>query len=85
MGRVIRKCRKVQAVYQFDILEKKGGKVVKTWTIDVKNGKGHCKEGKPRFPPPRPGSIALLPGSCRSPAPPGGSNRRRRGHRAMRS
>lgn len=39
--------KKVQAVYQFDILEKKGGKVVKTWTIDVKNGKGHCKEGKP--------------------------------------
>mmetsp|Transcript_39557 Transcript_39557/g.41172 ORF Transcript_39557/g.41172 Transcript_39557/m.41172 type:complete len:132 (+) Transcript_39557:85-480(+) len=39
--------KKVAAVFQFDILEKKGGKPVKTWTIDMKNGNGHCKEGKP--------------------------------------
>jgi 3-hydroxyacyl-CoA dehydrogenase/3a,7a,12a-trihydroxy-5b-cholest-24-enoyl-CoA hydratase len=39
--------KKISAIYQFDILEKKGGKVVKTWTIDMKNDKGHCKEGKP--------------------------------------
>jgi len=39
--------KKVQAVYQFDITEKKGGPVVKSWTIDMKNGKGSAKEGKP--------------------------------------
>ena len=39
--------KKIQAVYQFDILEKKGGKVVKSYTIDMKNGSGLCKEGKP--------------------------------------
>jgi (3R)-3-hydroxyacyl-CoA dehydrogenase / 3a,7a,12a-trihydroxy-5b-cholest-24-enoyl-CoA hydratase / enoyl-CoA hydratase 2 len=39
--------KKVAAVFQFDILEKKGGKPVKTWTIDMKNEKGHCKLGKP--------------------------------------
>jgi len=38
---------KVAAVFQFDILEKKGGKPVKTWTIDMKNDNGSCKEGKP--------------------------------------
>jgi 3-hydroxyacyl-CoA dehydrogenase/3a,7a,12a-trihydroxy-5b-cholest-24-enoyl-CoA hydratase len=39
--------QKVGAVFQFDILEKKGGAVVKTWTIDLKNGNGSCKEGAP--------------------------------------
>lgn len=39
--------KKVAAVYQFDILDKKGGKVIRTWTIDLKNDKGHCKQGKP--------------------------------------
>jgi 3-hydroxyacyl-CoA dehydrogenase/3a,7a,12a-trihydroxy-5b-cholest-24-enoyl-CoA hydratase len=36
---------KVSAVFQFDILEKKGGPVVKSWTIDLKNGNASCKEG----------------------------------------
>ena len=35
------------AVFQFDITEKKKGPVVKSWTIDMKNGNGSCKEGKP--------------------------------------
>jgi 3-hydroxyacyl-CoA dehydrogenase/3a,7a,12a-trihydroxy-5b-cholest-24-enoyl-CoA hydratase len=37
---------KINAVFQFDILEKKGGEVVKSWKIDLKNGNGSCKEGK---------------------------------------
>ena len=36
---------KVAAVFQFDILEKKGGKPVKTFTIDLLNGSGALKEG----------------------------------------
>ena len=36
---------KVGAVFQFDITEKKGGEVVKTWKIDLKNENGSCKEG----------------------------------------
>jgi 3-hydroxyacyl-CoA dehydrogenase/3a,7a,12a-trihydroxy-5b-cholest-24-enoyl-CoA hydratase len=36
---------KVAAVFQFDILLKKGGDVVKSWKIDLKNGHGSCKEG----------------------------------------
>jgi 3-hydroxyacyl-CoA dehydrogenase/3a,7a,12a-trihydroxy-5b-cholest-24-enoyl-CoA hydratase len=36
---------KVQAVFQFDINEKKGGEIVKSWKIDLKNGSGSCKEG----------------------------------------
>lgn len=39
--------QKVGAVFQFDITEKKGGEVLKSWTIDLKNGNGLCKEGKP--------------------------------------
>jgi 3-hydroxyacyl-CoA dehydrogenase/3a,7a,12a-trihydroxy-5b-cholest-24-enoyl-CoA hydratase len=38
---------KVAAVFQFDITEKKGGATVKSWTIDLKNGSGSCKEGAP--------------------------------------
>jgi len=36
--------KKIDAVFQFDILEKKGGEVKKTWKIDLKNDKGSCKE-----------------------------------------
>ena len=39
--------KKVGGVYQMDILEAKGGKVVRVWTIDLKNGSGLCKEGAP--------------------------------------
>ena len=46
-GEGVETVKKIAAVYQFDILEKKGGKVAKTWTIDMKNDKGYCKEGKP--------------------------------------
>lgn len=37
--------QKIAAVFQFDITEKKGGEVVKSWKIDLKNGSGSCKEG----------------------------------------
>lgn len=37
---------KVGSIYQFDVLNKKGGKVVKSWLIDLKSGDGLCKEGK---------------------------------------
>lgn len=37
--------KKVQSVFQFDILEKKGGKPVKVFTIDLKNGNGGLKDG----------------------------------------
>jgi 3-hydroxyacyl-CoA dehydrogenase/3a,7a,12a-trihydroxy-5b-cholest-24-enoyl-CoA hydratase len=40
---------KLNAVYQFDILEKKGGKVLKSWTIDLKSDKGSAKEGASTF------------------------------------
>ena len=36
---------KVQAVYAFEIREKKGGKP-QSWTVDLKNGNGQLKEGK---------------------------------------
>jgi 3-hydroxyacyl-CoA dehydrogenase/3a,7a,12a-trihydroxy-5b-cholest-24-enoyl-CoA hydratase len=36
---------KISAVFQFDITEKKGGEVVKSWKIDLKNDSGSCKEG----------------------------------------
>jgi 3-hydroxyacyl-CoA dehydrogenase/3a,7a,12a-trihydroxy-5b-cholest-24-enoyl-CoA hydratase len=36
---------KVGAVFQFDILEKKGGPIAKSWTIDLKNSSGKCQEG----------------------------------------
>ena len=37
--------KKIAGVFQIDILDKKGGKVMRTWTIDLKNGNGSCKEG----------------------------------------
>jgi putative sterol carrier protein len=37
--------KKINGVFQIDLLEGKGGKVVKTWTIDLKSGNGSCKEG----------------------------------------
>jgi NAD(P)-dependent dehydrogenase (short-subunit alcohol dehydrogenase family) len=37
--------KKVAAVFQFDIIEKKGGPVIKSWKIDLKNENGCCKEG----------------------------------------
>jgi len=37
--------QKVAAVFQFDILEKKGGKPVRTFVIDLLNGNGSVKDG----------------------------------------
>lgn len=37
---------KVQAIYNFEIVPKKGDPVAKTWTIDLKNGQGRVDEGK---------------------------------------
>lgn len=37
--------QKVQGIFQIDILDKKGGKVVKQFYIDLKNGNGKCAEG----------------------------------------
>ena len=37
--------QKVAGIFQLDILDKKGGKVVKQWTIDLKNGNGSVTEG----------------------------------------
>lgn len=36
---------KVAGIFQIDVLDKKGGKVVKQWTIDLKNGNGSVTEG----------------------------------------
>merc|ERR1739845_129339 len=36
---------KVKYIYRFVILEKKGGKTLKTYTVDLKNGSGSVKEG----------------------------------------
>jgi 3-hydroxyacyl-CoA dehydrogenase/3a,7a,12a-trihydroxy-5b-cholest-24-enoyl-CoA hydratase len=37
--------KKVAGIFQIDVLDKKGGKVVKQWTIDLKNGQGAIAEG----------------------------------------
>ncbi len=37
--------KKVGAVFQFDLLEKKGGKSIKSFVIDLKNGNGGLKDG----------------------------------------
>ena len=37
--------KKVAGIFQIDVLDKKGGKVVKQWTIDLKNGQGSVTEG----------------------------------------
>lgn len=39
--------KKVGGVYQIDVLDKKGGKVVKSWWIDLKNGNGSAGAGVP--------------------------------------
>jgi 3-hydroxyacyl-CoA dehydrogenase/3a,7a,12a-trihydroxy-5b-cholest-24-enoyl-CoA hydratase len=38
---------KVQAIYAFEITKTKGGKVEATFEIDLKNGQGTVKKGKP--------------------------------------
>ena len=38
---------KVNAVFGFEIVKSKGGKVEGTYEIDLKNGNGSCKKGKP--------------------------------------
>lgn len=38
---------KVDAIFGFQITEKKGAKPSLIYTIDLKNGQGHCKSGKP--------------------------------------
>ena len=37
---------KVESIYQFDITLKKGGKIVGSWVIDLKNGDGKVTKGK---------------------------------------
>ena len=37
----------VKCVYAFEIREKKGAKPSLVYEIDLKNGQGHCSEGKP--------------------------------------
>lgn len=37
---------KVKSIYGFEIIKVKGGPVLKTWTIDLKNGNGAIKVGK---------------------------------------
>ena len=41
---------KVGAVYGFDITRTKGGKVEASYVIDLKNGQGTVKKGKPESP-----------------------------------
>ena len=38
---------KVSAIFGFEISKTKGGKVESTYEIDLKNGQGACKKGKP--------------------------------------
>ena len=38
---------KVGAIFSFEITKTKGGKVENTYEIDLKNGQGHAKKGKP--------------------------------------
>jgi len=38
---------KVQAIFAFEITKTKGGKVEATYEIDLKNGQGNVKKGKP--------------------------------------
>lgn len=37
--------KKVGGIFQIDLLDKKGGKVVKSYSIDLKNGNGSVSEG----------------------------------------
>lgn len=36
---------KIAGIYQIDVLDKKGGSIVKQWTIDLKNGNGTVTQG----------------------------------------
>lgn len=38
--------QKVNAVFLFEIITQRGGPVIKSWVIDLKNGQGSVKEGK---------------------------------------
>lgn len=42
--------KQLNATYQLDILKKKGGKPVATWSIDLTKGNGECFEGKSTNP-----------------------------------
>jgi len=42
--------KKIASVFQIDIIETKGGPVVKSWTIDLKNESGSSKEGPAEKP-----------------------------------
>jgi 3-hydroxyacyl-CoA dehydrogenase/3a,7a,12a-trihydroxy-5b-cholest-24-enoyl-CoA hydratase len=42
--------KKVACVFQIDIIETKGGPVVKSWSVDLKNESGSAKEGKAEKP-----------------------------------
>jgi len=37
--------KKVASIFQFDITEKKGGPVLSSWEIDLKNGNGRVTKG----------------------------------------
>lgn len=37
--------KKVGGIFQIDVLDKKGGKIVKQWTINLKDGQGSVSEG----------------------------------------
>ena len=39
--------KKVQATFCWEITPKKGAKPVKVYELNLKDGNGHCKEGKP--------------------------------------
>lgn len=41
---------KVGATFGWEITKTKGGKIEATFEIDLKNGSGHCKQGKPNSP-----------------------------------
>ena len=41
---------KVQSVYAFEITRAKGGKVEVVYEIDLKNGQGNVRKGKPESP-----------------------------------
>jgi hypothetical protein len=38
---------KVQAVFAFEVIKQKGGKIEGVWEIDLKNGQGSCSKRVP--------------------------------------